>query len=294
MSSQQIFKVIDALIETTIKAPEMPGMLIKGPTSLGKTYRVIKKLQEFQKQPNVDYFIHGGRTTKLQLYCILQQNSDKIHIFDDTSLFEDKDSLNILKCCLGDGGVCDYNTSKPLPQGIQSSFAFTGTIFIVTNTLPITSHADFLAIRSRIYYYELNLTRDQIFELLTERVQESIGLGTIQERLEVIDWLKNNVKFFDILNYRLYEEVLLLRIRHPNDWKELAHQQPKNINLQEMENIFTNLLRDGMSKPEAYETLVIQGCSQKEFCNLTGLSRRSFYVYKHNVVQKEKEMEPLK
>jgi hypothetical protein len=240
------------------------GLLLYGVSSMGKTYRVRRVLAEQGKKEGTDYFIISGHITPLQFYCKLFYAKDKIVVFDDVNILESKINLNMLKASLNENayGRVEYATSKKMPDGVPSSFIFTGQVIILLNDKPKNSE-HLKAVESRIISYHLEFNYDEIIRIITDIAKERIDGTTQEERFEVVKWIKDNTsKATKNLNLRLYQHAIRFYLWNKECWKELASSYIQN---------------------DEYTTYIIQGLGEKEWCEKTGLGRSSYFVYKQKV-----------
>jgi len=262
----KIFNEMDNLIKQVIIDKKTRGLLLHGASSLGKTFRVRKAMANNK----VPYVLHSGHITEMKFYIKCFQNADKIHIFDDENILHSKTFLNMIKAMLnGETGLVEYDTSRKFPSDVKSSFEFTGKVIIILNDLP-RNDEHFKAVKNRVINYELSLDRQQRLNLLYERAKnENIEGITKEERIKVVDWIKDNSSGSTLnLNYRLYEKAINFYIHQREDWKALTQTQIEGI--------------------DEYTMLILMGVdSQEEWCNKTGKGRSSYYVYK----QKAKKLE---
>jgi hypothetical protein len=252
---EKIFKEMDNLIKQVIIDKKTRGLLLHGASSLGKTFRVKKSMINNQ----VPYILHSGHITEMKFYIKCFQNADKIHIFDDENILHSKTFLNMIKAMLnGETGLVEYDTSRKFPSDVKSSFEFTGKVIIILNDLP-RNDEHFKAVKNRVINYELVLDRQQRLNILYERAKnENIEGTTKEERIMIVDWIKDNTDSSTLnLNYRLYEKTINFYI-HQKDWKALTKSQIEGIDEETM--------------------LIIQGINtEKEWCDKTKKHRATFY-----------------
>jgi hypothetical protein len=237
------------------------GLLLYGSSSLGKTFRVKKVLTELGKKEGTDYFIISGHITPLQFYCKMFMGKDKINIFDDVNILESTINLNMLKAALNENshGKVEYHTSRKLPEGIPESFIFTGKVIILLNDKPQHSK-DLKAVENRILNHHLQFSYEEIIRILTDIAKQDIEGITKAERFEVVKWIKNNTtRATKNLNIRLYQHLIRFYKWNKETWTTLAQDYVQN---------------------DEYTTMIIQGVTEKDFCEKTGVSRRTYYRIK--------------
>ena len=191
---------------------------------------------------------------------------DKIICFDDVDVLSNLIILNMIKAGLNEnsGNVVEYHTSRKLD--IPSSFVFNGQMIILLNEIP-KDNEHLKAIMSRILHHELKFTREQMIKIIYEVAHKGKGETmvetTLQERLEIAKWLRDNTsKATTNFNIRLFLQAVSFYKWNKVKWKELTLGQIQN---------------------NEFIQLIIQGCSPQEWELETGLSVRTLRKYKKSL-----------
>lgn len=166
-----------------------PGLIICGAPGIGKTYRIMKYIKTTHEYGDTLEIIKG-RSTTAALYTSLYNYSrpgDIIVIDDADEVFEDTNSINILKAALdsGEERLISYGTTRPpeiseeeamykhpelTPDNkgryfCPKSFVFEGNIIFITNLR--AGQLD-TALRSRCYICELDFTVEESLSLIKD------------------------------------------------------------------------------------------------------------------------------
>lgn len=164
-----------------------PGLIICGAPGIGKTFRVMQYVKTtHQYGENLE--IIKGRSTPANLYTALYNYSkagDLIVIDDADEVFEDVNSVNILKAALdsGEERLVSYGTTRPPEISEEDammrhpelepdsrgkylcpkSFFFEGNVIFITNLR--AGQLD-TALRSRCYICEMEFTVEESLEII--------------------------------------------------------------------------------------------------------------------------------
>ena len=166
------------------------GLIIKGSGGVGKSFSVIKVLNEL----NADYIFMTTFSTPLSLYKFLYEHKTELIVFDDVSgLITEEKSLSILKSALWNATnirtINYFSTSEKLD--IPSQFEFTGKIIICCNTLnEKDSHIS--SMKSRCLFLELNFSYQDIIQLFYEIAKLPYKKLSLDERIKIVDFVKEN------------------------------------------------------------------------------------------------------
>jgi len=231
------------------------GFLLYGEAGLGKTYSVMKAFKEADKK----FVMLSGHITALELYHFLFEHRADNIVLDDVNILETEQNLNMLKACLSDNSrVVSYHTSSSRLR-VPNKFVFEGTIILLLNKIPHQAES-LKAVESRILCYELKLDYKTKIQIIFELIKEDYKDISEYDRLMIAKWIKENTnEATENLNLRLLFLCYEFYRFDKENWIRLA----------------TKTL-----KIDTLIQLVVQGLSQQEWCDKTGMSRRSFYLYK--------------
>jgi len=98
------------------------SLLITGAPSSGKSFTVMKTINELGLKPGVNYIIKKGRITTVALYRTLIEQIDGMVVFDDCdSVVDDKNAINMLKGALDTDPVREisYDVRGTINTGVM-------------------------------------------------------------------------------------------------------------------------------------------------------------------------------
>ncbi len=234
------------------------GLIVYGECGTGKSHSVIRAFREAGKE-----FVYlSGHITPLKLYEFLFYNQNKNIILDDINILDNEINLNMLKSCLNDNSrVVHYYTSSTKLK-VPSKFIFNGTITLLLNKKP-SDNENLRAVESRVLVYELKLSYKDKIKIMFELAKQDYKDLTKEERLKIVEWIKDNTsRATKNLNLRVLFQIFEIYRFDKKNWEKLA----KKI----------------IVKDEELE-LIIQGLNWKEWCEITGKSRRTYFRYKENI-----------
>jgi len=240
------FEILDIMTQGTIDG-DIRAMIVVGPPGVGKSYGVIKKLQEspaaikahLTNQP-VPFQVIKGAMTALGLYVSLyeHQREGNVLIFDDCdTILQDELSLNLLKAALDTSKVrriyWNADSHKLGNQGIPSSFEFKGSIIFITNikfdTIRSAKLRDHLgALMSRCHY--LDLTMDTMRDRFL-RIRQIADTGELFARHkqaardrqeEILTFIYENRDRLNEMSLRMAVKIGDLVVMNPEKWQALA------------------------------------------------------------------------
>jgi Cdc6-like AAA superfamily ATPase len=262
---EQYFKDYYEHIEAFLKNERVNGFFVVGSAGIGKTFNLIKKLQE----KGLKFTIVKGHHTNLSFYRTLYENRERsILIIDDVvSLAQDKEKISLLLGALDDSHMVMWNSSSPLTSDLPREFLFHSKVFVLANEFK--ENNEFLkALKDRCIFYELKFSREQIIEMLYILAKER------NYSLELVDYLKelseNNI--IKNLSLRLLDK-LYPYCNNGCDWKRLVKDI---IEIDEIENIVFELMKSNKTVKEQV----------KEFIEKTGLSRTTYFYIKAKILGK--------
>lgn len=227
-----IFDELRSLVIMVINSIN-PSLIITGRGGVGKTHTVTSTMEEFNIEKGSEYVVIKGAATALSMYKALYYNNNKIIIFDDCdSIFKDPDGVNILKAALDsydereiswlskstyDPSVQEPTESKPVPN----RFEFDGRIIFISN---MSMDRIDPAIRTRSFVIEINVTEQEMFDIMEKSLPNILPNVDIQTKKEVFDFLKSEYKSADEggINVRALIKAIKIRLSGAPNWKRLA------------------------------------------------------------------------
>lgn len=206
------------LIGAVVKGP-INSLIISGDPGIGKSWNVMKKLEEYEETNDVVVNLVRGHITPFQCYQTLltYSSSNCITVFDDSDgVFENNSSLNLLKAASE-----TFNQRKLSwisgAADIQEFF-FEGKLLILTN---VNFHRSihYKALLDRFHVYHLNITLEEKLHKIRD-IAETLMDREIAK--EVVQFIFNNKELLTTLTIRTFVKIAELAIALPDDWRELA------------------------------------------------------------------------
>jgi len=280
-TEQQFIKSLEELKKTDesiIKEYEIPKEYIKsiikgynksfifiGKTGLGKTYLT----RQILVKEKAKFIENRGVNSPLALYQFLYENNkeDLILVFDDTSgLINNPNAYSVLLNVLWEGFAEWNSTSDKLK--VPKKFQFVGKIIFITNKLNGENAEIF---KSRCLVYDLQLKNKDIIKMMYLIAKQKHEKLKPQERIKMVDFIRENTNnSTENLDLRTLNKIENLYLYDKENWKNLS--MPLFSKNNEMEYLMVCISSSNSVKE-----------AQEKFCNETGKSRRSFYLYKQQI-----------
>lgn len=233
-------KITDACARGIIR-----GLVVSGPPGIGKSFGVEKQLDVanmFRKVAGQDpmYEIVSGGISAIGLYQKLYFNRHKENTlcFDDADgVFEETESLNLLKAALNSGDkrrICWNKESRVLNfGGLPEQFDFEGSIIFLTNIdfeksiakgSKIGAHLEALMSRSHYLDLEISSTRDKLLRIkqLCRDGMLNPYAFTAQQESDIIAFVFTNAEYMREISLRAVKKLADLVQAEPSDWLEMA------------------------------------------------------------------------
>jgi hypothetical protein len=236
------FSIMDAMTQAVVEGI-VRSMIVVGPPGVGKSYGIVKKLEEANLfnliASDIRYEVVKGATTALGLYAKLYEFSREgdVLVFDDCdSILMDELSLNILKAALDTNKkrVLHWNSDSKLLQrdGIPNKFEFKGACIFITNikfdnvrSKKLRDHLE--ALESRSHY--IDLTMDSMRDKYL-RIKQIAATGelfkefrfTEGEDQEVLEFMFANQSRWREMSMRCAVKLAALRKTMPHNWQRTA------------------------------------------------------------------------
>lgn len=277
------YTVVDELINVVI-TKNANSLLLLGEGGLGKTYRVMKQLGKHGLASGQDYVYANSYSTPLEFYNFLFEHKDKLIVLDDLEgILSDERGQSILKSALWSATperiLTYYTTSDKIKA--PNKFVFEGRIILCMNDVG-TRTIGMQALLSRMLYYNLDFSFHDKLRILCEIAKQANFVElNLDERMTVFEHVqKTTTSAHDNLNIRtLIKAFGLYRYcKGTNkDWKALID----GINeVNENKLMFLRIIEKDLTVNEQI----------KEFVETTGLSRATFFNYKHQLCKKSKSL----
>ena len=234
------FGFVEKLVNM-VSSGVQPSAIITGQGGLGKTYTVMKTLQNAGIQDYNEvvrklavgsvvnmsklYVTIKGYSTPKGLYRTLFENNKAVIVFDDCdSILKDPVALNLLKGALDSYGkrIISWNAeSFGKDDDLPRSFEFKGKVIFISN---MDQNSIDQAIRSRSMMIDLSMTDDQKIDRMEfiAKTDEFLPEYTSDEKadaLKLIRELKDEAKEISL---RTLISITKIRSANPKDYKDLA------------------------------------------------------------------------
>jgi len=212
--------------------------IISGQGGLGKTYSVIKALEDagmknitdlasFEVGSLIDlkrsYRVVKGYSTAKGLFRTLQESNGCTIVFDDCdSILRDPVALNLLKGALDSYGDRYISWNADIrDDDLDKTFKFTGQVIFITN---VSSEKLDQAVKSRAMVVDLSMTRDEMLERMRTIAETAEFLPEVDasSKRDSVNFLQENIDSIANLSLRTLIQVCKIRVSGDAGWKKLA------------------------------------------------------------------------
>lgn len=261
---------IRSLITVLLGSSSFHALIIQSEPGWGKSTSVEASLRQAGKP----FVTVGSYTTPLALFRTLQENHDKLIVMDDCSgAFADNRSIAVLKAACwtaaGSDGRRTVRWESTSSQITESTVSFTGKIIFLVNAIPENIEAN--ALVSRSLCYRIRLSEEDKANLLTQAAQNPALYKNPDTASSVLRVLIRELREYpEALNFRSLRIAYELAESTPENWEALFLLTLPN---QDPLRVMNNLATNGLPVEQ----------QARRFSELTGLSRRSFFLYRQRV-----------
>ena len=236
------FDILDSMTQAVVDGV-VRSMIVVGPPGVGKSFNVVKKLEEANLfnmiGGDIRFEVVKGATTALGLYAKLYEYSKEgdVLVFDDCdSILMDELSLNILKAALDTNKkrTIHWNSDSKLLQreGIPNKFDFKGACIFITNikfdnvrSAKLRDHLSALESRSHYIDLSMNTMRDKML-----RIKQIARTGELfkgynfenGEEQEILTFMEECQGRLREMSLRCAVKLADLRKTMPMNWKRTA------------------------------------------------------------------------
>ena len=236
------FDIMDSMTQAVVDGV-VRSMIVVGPPGVGKSFNVVKKLEEANLfnmiGGDIRFEVVKGATTALGLYAKLYEYSKEgdVLVFDDCdSILMDELSLNILKAALDTNKkrTIHWNSDSKLLQreGIPNKFDFKGACIFITNikfdnvrSAKLRDHLSALESRSHYIDLSMNTMRDKML-----RIKQIARTGELfkeykfenGEDHEILTFMEECQGRLREMSLRCAVKLADLRKTMPMNWKRTA------------------------------------------------------------------------
>jgi len=246
------------------------SLILLGKQGLGKSFLTLQTLNELK----TDFVYYAGFTSPLALYKYLYENRQKgkVVIFDDTyGIISQPQALCLMLSALYSSTakrkIMWNSTTAKLDKAPNEFIYEANTIFII-NELPKTLASQL--IKSRCLCYEFRFNRQEILEIMYAIAQTQHPKLSKEERIEIVNFIKNNSDETMDFELRLQQKVENLYLYSKEKWKELSLPL---LTRDERLYLIKKFLDESISIQEA----------QKKWCEVTGNHRATFFRLKERL-----------
>lgn len=258
---------IRSLVTVLLKSSTLHALIIQSEPGWGKSTTVEASLKEAGKP----FIAVGSYTTPLALFRTLQENPDKLILLDDCSgAFADSRSIALLKAACWTAAGCEGRRTvrweSTSSKVTDSTVDFTGKIIFLVNALPENIEAN--ALISRSICYRLRLREEEKCHLLARAAENLTLYPNPNVAATVLEVLIRELKEYpECLNFRSLRIAYELAESQPEQWEALFLLTLPN---QDPMRVISNLAKNSLPVEQ----------QARRFSELTGLSRRSFFLYR--------------
>lgn len=216
------------------------SMTVTGASGIGKTYNLEKRLSEAHKKGDCNYFMLNSKCTAVGLYKALYEarHLGSIILLDDVDVFNNEDSLNILKASIDSSTtrVVTYQaaSSELRKSGIPNQFTFKGKVVFITNSnlkaMSLANNAlapHIKAVMTRGVFIDLEIHDNESIMVHIENIIRNTdiitksGLSKAQAE-EILDFMIQNTDKLRNPSLRTPVQLSGICLGSPNDWKMIA------------------------------------------------------------------------
>lgn len=270
--------ITSGFIRALVKSESIHLLALHGPCGTGKT----SVLDASASALNIKLVSIGSYTTPLHLHNSLSQASNQVVVLDDCAgLFNSPAAIATLKAAVwpsaGSQGKRMVKWGSTSEKVMSPCFEFTGKIILITNHVP--SNAEMQALLSRSYYYQFELTNDEVTKMLKQAISSKAHYPNSELAKEVVQHIIDNLNNYSpkLVNLRTLSQAYDLAKICPDNWKEMfAAIAPKAT----VSEIAERLAMANISTVE----------KAREFMRITGKAERTFYYHFERIKRSTPEL----
>lgn len=217
----------------------------------------------------------GSYSTPLNLFNFFSEHPDSIILIDDTSgLFENPQAMSLLKSATWASQrqkrVIKWGSTTN--RSLVEEFEFFGKLIIVCNQFPKSSDA--MAVRSRSFPQRIDVTVTQAKRFLIEASKSKEWFDEPKVSELVAEFICKNLNDMTLrqINFRSLKMGYELALTNSESWQNLLSKM-LGFNGRTPEDLIKDI-------SEKYSKI---GDQERAFEELTGLKRRSFYLYRRKL-----------
>lgn len=214
------YKFMEKFVRMTV-TKQTESTILVGQGGLGKTYTVLKTVDDLGLKEDDEYIIIKGYSTAKGLYRTLYENRKRIIIFDDCdSILKDNVARNILKGALDSYETrrITWNAEMSKNDDLPKSFIFKGSIVFISNLM--LSKFD-QALISRSMVVDLSMTRTDIINRMETVLKDIMPSVSMDVKEKALNFIKENIAHVGDLNFRTLMKVIKIANTF-DDYEEMA------------------------------------------------------------------------
>ncbi|WNA16190.1 hypothetical protein XaC1_555 [Xanthomonas phage XaC1] len=215
------------------------AMIVTGAPGVGKSYNLIKRLEQAHDNLECDFHKISGKVTPLGLYQALNKTRHfgSVLLLDDVDVFEDEGTLDILKAALDSSKTrtVSYisNSNVLRKEGIPNQIEYSGKIIFVSNknfmhilnsNSKLQPHVKALVTRGTFIDLQIHDTRSiliQIEDVLTHTDMLTKHVS-VQQQKDILDFMKSNADRLLEPSLRTPINISGLVLHDAQNWKNTA------------------------------------------------------------------------
>ncbi len=235
------FTVMYKLTKGSI-AGTLRSFIVSGAPGTGKSHTIIRLLDAAHEADTNRFAKVAGTITAVNLYKLMfrySSPSDIILLDDTDSVYDDEESLNLLKAGLdtGDKRIISWLSESAAlkSEDIPTDFEYKGSMIFITNR-PLQAEIEYgrskliphyKAMIDRSVYLDLKLhdTDDILawisFMVMKHHILVQRGISHEQEK-DVVKWVQDHVAQIPILSIRTMIKVADFMNTNPAEWESFA------------------------------------------------------------------------
>jgi len=202
------------------------SLIVLSKAGHGKTATTFATMDELGYEEGKHYLYLSNYASPLAFYELLQEVNNlrepKLLILDDVEeTLKNSRIVGLLKGALweakGKRRVCWLSTAN---MGITPEFNFTGRIIFLLNSLN-EKNPSVYAFKDRGFFFEINLNKEEMLELMAEKVKDEYKGIPYEKRKEIMEFVKK-VGRIESMTLRLLPKAYNSFLVSPNHWRELV------------------------------------------------------------------------
>lgn len=206
------------------------SLMVVGSAGTGKTESVVEMLISKGYKEGIHYTYVSNYITPVELFLLLQEvnklQDPKILVLDDIEdTLRNERAIGLLK-----GALWEVNGRRRVMwrsgtwRIVEKQFEFQGRVIFLLNYLNEKS-AVVRALQDRSLFYEIELSSDEVAELILQRAKEKPYKDmSIEQREKVASFVIENGKKSTHFSLRMLPKAFNMFILSPQHWEKLVLQ----------------------------------------------------------------------